>query len=313
MWHVDGTSYVELDPRGNVSGNPLHSTRKIFDHPDAYEFATPIIATYAPWFDPAYWYQGLSPKFDLRGQLHALKVTAKYYGTVLFLHKGPLMLLMALLLVLQYRHKVRFRYRWLLWMLPSLVPIAALTLLFVEDRYIGGFVLSVCTLVLGCIQLRDQEFAKRVFSVTTLVMVVGTFAFLTLQSVRALRDPPHNSEFEVADSLIRDFHLVSGDGVACIGYCFDMYWARLAHVRLIAEVPAQITADNAARGPVRSSVTTPAEQFWVADRATQNRVLSTLARTGARVVVAVRPPAGADLRDWSSLGSSNYYARAFLP
>ena len=311
MSHVDGASYVDLDPRGNVRGTPVHPTRKIYDHPDAYEFATPIVATYPPWFDPAYWYQGLSPTFDLAGQLHVLKITCTYFATALLLRKGPLLALMLLLLILQHRDKVRFRYRWLLWTLPSLAPMVALALLYAQDRYIGGFVLSACILLLGSIQLRTETLANRVFPVVTATFVVGILAFVTLQSIRAARSTAENTQYETAVVLNRDYHLASGDPIACIGYCFDMYWARLARLRIIAEVPDENTMDNAAKGPVRTSMTTPALEFWSENSGVRDRVLTALAKTGAKAVVAVRPPDDADLHGWTRIGQTNYSVRLF--
>jgi 4-amino-4-deoxy-L-arabinose transferase-like glycosyltransferase len=54
------------------TGTPLHPTREISTVPPLYEFAEPIPGSYPPWYDPSYWYDGIHPHFDLRGQLWVL-------------------------------------------------------------------------------------------------------------------------------------------------------------------------------------------------------------------------------------------------
>jgi len=39
-------------------GPPKHPTRKVFDRPEAFEFATPVGGTYPPWYEPSYWWEG---------------------------------------------------------------------------------------------------------------------------------------------------------------------------------------------------------------------------------------------------------------
>ena len=58
------------------SGTPKHPTRMIFENPAVFEFATPIGGTYPPWYDPTYWYEGLTIKFNLVNQV---KTAAKNF------------------------------------------------------------------------------------------------------------------------------------------------------------------------------------------------------------------------------------------
>ena len=59
------------------SGIPLHPTRIIFQNPVVYEFGSPVRGTFPPWRDPYYWFAGITPHFDLAGQLRVLKGNAK--------------------------------------------------------------------------------------------------------------------------------------------------------------------------------------------------------------------------------------------
>jgi hypothetical protein len=67
-----------------------------------------------------------------------------------------------------------------------------------------------------------------------------------------------------------------GDEIAVIGDGMGAYWARLARVHLVAELPSSA-----------------AETFWAGDSALQRRVLDAIAGTGARAVVADDVPPGA--------------------
>ena len=50
-------------------------TRMLRAEPPVNEFGTPIQGTYPPWYDPSYWYEGVSNKFILRNQLSAVYYT----------------------------------------------------------------------------------------------------------------------------------------------------------------------------------------------------------------------------------------------
>ncbi|MEP6637124.1 MAG: hypothetical protein ABJB97_10400, partial [Acidobacteriota bacterium] len=71
-WYVNrATPFIHWQGEPSGSGTPLHATRKVFESPAVYEFAAPVGGTYAPWYDPSYWYEGVRPKFNLRQQLAA--------------------------------------------------------------------------------------------------------------------------------------------------------------------------------------------------------------------------------------------------
>src|SRR5215469_10364399 len=54
---------------GTSGGHYLHTTRKVFDHPRIFEFATPIKGTQPVWYDPTYWADGAVPRIHLRTAL----------------------------------------------------------------------------------------------------------------------------------------------------------------------------------------------------------------------------------------------------
>src|SRR5205085_1929448 len=71
-WYVNRiTPFTHWQGEPAGSGTPAHPTRQIFTAPNVYEFAAPVAGTYPPWYDPTYWYAGVTPHINLRQQAHA--------------------------------------------------------------------------------------------------------------------------------------------------------------------------------------------------------------------------------------------------
>ena len=112
-------------------------------------------------------------------------------------------------------------------------------------------------------------------------------AFST-QSVSRQALPPSRPG-EVAEALQR-LGMQPGDKVAVIGYAFDSFWARLARVKIVAEM-----------------LDKDAEAFWLGDASLHAKVVQAFARTGAKAIVAENVPSYASLAGWRQVGNSNYY------
>jgi hypothetical protein len=85
-----------------------------------------------------------------------------------------------------------------------------------------------------------------------------------------------------------------GDRVAVIGYAYDSFWARLARVKIVAEMPEQ-----------------QAVKFWMGDDRLQEDVLNAFASSGVKAVVAEYAPVYARLPGWHQVDSSSYYVYIF--
>ena len=81
-----------------------------------------------------------------------------------------------------------------------------------------------------------------------------------------------------------------GNRVAVIGYGFSSFWARLARVKIVAEMPAS-----------------EAEDFWLGDYSMQFKVIQAFADTGARVIVAEHVPGYARLTGWHRVNNTNFH------
>jgi len=70
----------------------------------------------------------------------------------------------------------------------------------------------------------------------------------------------------------------------------DSYWAHLAGVKIVAEVPEGESG-----------------QFWLADPTTKSKVLTTFASLGAKAVVSNRVPAFTWPAGWTRVGNSPFF------
>jgi hypothetical protein len=104
-------------------------------------------------------------------------------------------------------------------------------------------------------------------------------------------------EWQVVDAL-RPLNLQPGDRVAAVhpvpsatSWGGMVGWAWLADLKIVAEVPPESSLE-----------------FWQGDNEVKERTLRTLAGTGARVAVAMRPDPESLWAGWTRLGSTDYYA-----
>jgi hypothetical protein len=116
---------------------------------------------------------------------------------------------------------------------------------------------------------------------------------------RAVHPPPVRERthvnFEVA-RMLGDLDVVRGDRVAVMRSTYGVYWARLAGVQIVAQLPQDGTT-----------------QFWQDGEDGRRSALTALAGTGAKVLLTASIPAGADLTGWIRLGETGWYAHPLRP
>jgi hypothetical protein len=112
---------------------------------------------------------------------------------------------------------------------------------------------------------------------------------LTISQLVAGENVLDHEQWQVAEGL-RESGLNPGDRVAFIGDSFRAFWAHL----LGARVTAEIRKDRIS-------------SFWEADARVKSEVIKAFAGTGAKVMVAERPPHGTDLNGWKKIRSTEYY------
>ena len=292
--YVNGASrwlHWQGEPPG--TGTPVHPTRRIFRDPDVLEFSSPIPGTYPPWYDPSYWYEGARPHFEWKGQLRVLFRSANMYLKI-FSKSGALWIACVALFWL-FRKKVLVWGRgapadWLI-LLPLVAALVMYALVLVEFRYVAPFVLLLLVWTLSKLRVvagAPEQMLKRFVAITVLApaLAVGWMA------ARDLKDVLANKPYEpwVVATSLREMGIVPGTEVATIGTGLDAYWAHLAGVRVIAEIPDK---DQAI--------------FVAAGSAKKRQILSKFAEVAAKAVVTKNAAVATSMDGWQRVGATHYY------
>lgn len=310
MKHVNGLQYPHWEGSlDQVDGAPEHPPRLVSEQPHVYEFAEPIKGTYPLAFDPGYWTRGLSPRLDAGQQLRALVSNVKFYFDLFVRQQGGFVAVVLLLAFIVLRTGFRgpsFSAEVALaaW---ALCAFGLYALVYVESRYVAPFVVVFWGGALAWLRLPAgpvyRHLAVASGAVLALLVWLNIAAF-NLEGAGALSGLPslpvqaaspgrfsgggHDSHPEIADGLLR-LGVKHGDTVGFVGDSFAAYWARLARVRIVAEVPSR-----------------DAQDFWDGDPHTRVEVLETMARAGAVALIAAKLDASPNPPGWHSVGEAGY-------
>ena len=183
--------------------------------------------------------------------------------------------------------------QWPIW-IPAAAALGLYALVYVESRFVAPFFVLIWMSLFSGLKFPKTQTAQILTRCLTMAMVVTLGAgivWLTGRSLfRALAPEPF-VDWEVAEGL-HEMGIQPGDGVASIGWGIYGYWAHLAGVRIVAEVPP----DGAA-------------SYWSSSPNVQSEVLADFAMAGARVVViGEKPPSWLD-PNWREIGHTDYFVR----
>ena len=313
-------------------GAPLHPTRKISDNPPMYEFGTPFTnVTYPPWYDPSYWYDGVKLTVDLRRQLAVMVRNAGFLSS--FLVNGPgsltenydaynlldyrnektigafVALLCVMVLAVPARASIirGVAAHWFL-LAPIGVVLGAYAMLHYEGRYIAPYVVVLWMILFRSVGIPHSEESKRVCAailvsaalITTITVALGTYRavvhaarYFASGNIETPLLQSGYSHWKVAKYL-QEAGLRAGDRVGGVGWTYSAYWARIARLRIIAEVPAE-----------------GANEFWSLAPAKRAVVLQTFRNVGAKAVVAFGVSEGVAPMDWKRIGDTPYHVYLF--
>jgi hypothetical protein len=313
-WLVNNPESAYLHWRGKPpgSGTPAHPTTQIFETPPVYEFKGPMRVTYAPWYDPSYWNEGLVARFDPQGQLKVLgRGALRYYAVFINSPIGMATLVGFLALLLCGDRNLR---AWItdvhVWnvLLPSIGALGLYALVHVETRYVGPFVIITWLGLFSGIRLRNDAASARVMSAVVLAIAAAGMivivaksivpAYSTVRDLIRQEDASSAPYWRVADGLAH-LGVKPGEEVGFIGYGFaaGSFWARLAKVRIIADI-----------GTGTEFVPKPdVDQFWHAPDDVKGKVIAAFAGTGARAIVANQIPAGQARAGWLRIGATDHF------
>lgn len=289
------------------SGVPAHPTRKLLDDPAVYEFGSPIRGTYPPWYDPAWWNLGMKPAFSLRRELSViLRHLIAYLGR--FVIDDGFLLAAAVALWRMGGRQWPDRSRRAIicaTLIPAVTGLGLYALVWVEWRYLGGFLLlfwmGVLALASGNIAPDHRKIPEYIGAGVVAVIVLR----LVWSAYTIMEVPAREPEARRVAVALNEMGVRPGSPVAVIGNSHLAFWARLARVRITAEIPEDLW-DWEIRQPHPNDV----DRFWQADAAAKARVMDVFAATGAEAVIT-KPPFTEIARGWRRLGNTDYYAYLF--
>src|SRR5215217_6550606 len=304
--YVNGMPYPHWPaaaPRG--WRQPLHPARRIYDDPPVYEFRTPVRGTYPLSYDPSYWYDGVSSRFDPAGQVRRLAASAKVYLDLFAREQGAMLCVVGLLLAM--RARTRGRGGWLGWPIALVATgsaaLAVYMPVYVEGRYLAPFVVILWGGLLSLVRLEDVALARRSLRaagiILPLLVVLQIAAVdwyyasrIALTGAAGLR--PRATPRQLAD-LVLKAGVHPGDEIGFIGYAFGASFARLARIRITSELPSG-----------------KAQGFWTAPVDTQRAILAKFAEAGAVAVVTDELPAGPVPDGWTTIQGRRGYGYVLL-
>lgn len=281
-WSVNRPTPMHLHWQGDGKGSasPLHTTRKILNWPEVFEFVTPIAGTYPVWYDPTYWWAGVDTKLHPVRQIAAFSHNLGRIANYLLRDLGPITTVALMTFLLGDR--VRDSSRKLIKFWPILIPVMAVFLMYAAvvwmPRYTTGVMLAgFGTLI---VSTSISEAKKQILVMRTASLLLGiTVAVMVLQSMYQNRHDfgYWKQQVELAEQL-RALGIKPGEHVAIIGMGQDESdWARLDKVEIVAEVTrTPETGDSIAA-------------FWNGSPQVQTTVLNALKGTGAVAVVSATP------------------------
>jgi hypothetical protein len=295
-WFVNGATpaYRHWQDDGLTPAHPRHTTRKLRNWPEVYEFATPVSGTYPVWYDPTYWWTGVDARMHPARLLAAFMMNAGKIADYLMKVYGIITTVVLMMFLLSDR--LKDSWRQLMKFLPILIPAVALILMYAmitwEPRYTAGQMLVVYGAVIVSTSISAEALRTRVLRGACLIFGAVTLWWI-LQSLAFSYHESRKSVLNIAAAeQLRAMGIVPGDRVALIGDGFSAAaWARLDRVKIVAEVPQDMpTGDSTAA-------------FWNSTPDDELAVLNILKSTGAIAVVAEISPKSLP-PGWVYLGNS---------
>jgi hypothetical protein len=274
------------------TGTPIHASRRIFTDPDVFEFSSPVQGSYPPWYDPSYWYDGARFHFSMKAQAMALFRASNMYLKI-FSKSGVLWVVLVAILVVRRKLLGWGRFSsgaWLVF-LPSLAALAMYSLVLVEFRYVAPFALMILMWMLSRIKIATGTGPLLVRRFLGVVILAPALAVAWAVG-RDLYDVVRNKPYEpwVVAQRLHEMGIPPGTDVGYIGTGLNAYWAHLAGMRIIVEIPD----DQQSR-------------FMGANAARRQQVLALFTSIGAKAVITKNADAASTGDGWRPIPGTHHF------
>lgn len=271
------------------SGTPVNPIVSINDSPRT--FAFPMEEphrSYPLWDDPAFWYEGMTPRFNVKDQRTALVQNLK-----IDLGFG-LKILIPLLIVVLCRDR-RTRMQHLLPVGASALALVGYLFLHSEARLVGLWMAIIVTGLLAGVALDPRPGRRRIGSagvhLIALICVISVVTYVVDQSFSSKVDQgmtARNLPPLVAQNL-RALGIPRGAKVALVGDESDIYWARLSGVQAAFQIPLP-----------------EARSYWTMTAASRADLNRALAARGAVAVIASWTAPPRPLAEWHAVEGTRF-------
>lgn len=270
---------VWISPSG--VGEPIHP-EIINRNPKVALYRYDVPCTRPSGFDICYWYEGFKPDIDMTAHLKII------VGNVLSVFtQVPWLALILLWFGLQWRTgsaragSLLPPSPFLLLAVISLAGLGFYCLIHVEPRYVGPYLFLGFLALVMCLRLPEDDSKARHKTWIQAGLLIGFFLVLVAhsvvdQSLRGLHsttDKPSYRESFMDQTALKDFlrnkGIAQGDYAALVGN-LPVYWARMARLKILAEVPDPM-------------------EFFSATGQQRKTALAKLKNQGVKVVVGMGP------------------------
>jgi hypothetical protein len=288
-WLVNGKPFQNWQGPGAI-----HPTRISETHPPIYEFATPLPGTYPPWYDPAYWNAGMLPEYHIGAQVVNFIRNSKHLLDSFFDLGGIFVGLISLHLAVGTRIRTFVKGLQPVWflILPSAAALAMYACLHVEPRYIVPFWLTLWIALFFALPLSFGD-PPLLFSSAALAAMLAFLSAGILYSTFVLsRELSYLTSHQPIAAGLMQMGVFPGERIATVGVGNNIYWARLAHARIVAEITPEDAAD-----------------FWAAPENAKSDIYRRLSQISADVIVARGIPTRYARKPWRPISDGFYACR----
>ena len=225
---------------GGDQGTPEHAPRKLMDKPLLLEFAAPVSGTFPLWYDPSYWYAGVKTKIDWGQQWAALKENARVYWEVLRFMNGLMAGAFLLgVLILRDRKFAKPERRWA-WQLLWPFSVGCLYwLVCAEPRYVAAFFIFFWMALYGVMMIRAAATPRKVILATVIATMLIPSIVVAIARFRLVESDSARPVQQRVAADLQAMGLARGERVAIVGDGFEAYYAQIAGLRIVAQVPSE--------------------------------------------------------------------------
>jgi hypothetical protein len=279
-------------PKG--SGTPRHPPVVLNLEPIAYGYPGDIGETYPAWTDPSYWNAGMVPRVELRRQLREVAIVSREYAKVLGVTALTIVLLAAL--AKDKGAVIRRMRRVAVLVAPLIFLFVLYSQVWAEPRFYAAAAVILILLSFDALYRAAEPGEMRRLALGAALMMLWNigriaphlahYARLAVDDLRGR--PVGHPEWVIAQEVTAQ-GVYPGDRVAVIGSAFDSYWARLAGLRIIAEIPQW-----------------QAPRYWAATDSTKRELDNRFASMGARLILANQLPSSFREPEWQRSSIAGY-------